>query len=335
MSRSTSSSNVTSEELKAMVGKRTLDQPVLDMSPYIDRLVQTYGDRILGIFMYGSMLSEVTKSSTSFPDFFVVTDSYHNVFRKLSHRILAYPLPPHIYHLRLNEADRCKYNLLALRRFQRETSKRAADVYIFGRFGKRVSLLYARDEKAQKDLINCCFCAMRTVAWWSARGIGDEPFDETQFTLACLNLSYAGETRVEATSKVPKLFASEQSFYMRIYPALLRELVATTRWVRLRPDGRYELYGSSVARRLRNARFQWFLKLSRIRGILRWPKFLVTVDEWVDIILAKIERTKGIKLDPTPAARRHPLIFGWPYLFRLIRAKAIGSSKTLPEKQFK
>ena len=332
MSRSRSTTSISDEKLRALVTERTLAQPALDMSPYIDRIVGIYGEKILGIFMYGSMLSEVTKSTTSFPDFFVVTDGYRKVFRKLSHRILAYPLPPHIFHLRLSDTDRCKYNLLALRRFQRETSKRAMDVYIFGRFGKRVSLLYSRDKKAQKDLIDCCHSAMRTVALWSARGMGYEPFDEKQFTLACLNLSYAGETRVEATSKVPKLFASEQNFYMQMYPALLRELSETTHWVRRRTDGCYELYGNSSARWLRSKRFQWFLKQSRTRGILRWPKFLVTVDEWVDIILAKIERTKGIKLDPTPRARRHPLIFGWPYLFRLIRAKAIGSSKTIPEK---
>jgi hypothetical protein len=332
MSRSKSTKPISDEKLKAIVAKRTLEKPALDMSPYIDRILEIYGNKILGIFMYGSMLSEVTKSATSFPDFFVVTDGYSKVFRKLSHRVLAYPLPPHIFHLRLNETNRSKYNLISLRRFKRETSKRAGDVYIFGRFGKRVSLLYARDDKARRDLIDCCMSAMRTVACWTARGMGDQPFDEEQFALACLNLSYAGETRVEAASKVPKLFSSEQSFYMQVYPALLRELVNTTSWVRRRTDGRYELYGSNATRRLRSERFKWFLKLSRIRGILRWPKFLVTVDEWVDIILAKIERTKGIKLDPTPRARRHPLIFGWPYLFQLIRAKAIGSSKTMPER---
>jgi hypothetical protein len=327
-----STRRISDDKIKALVAERTLAQPALDMSPYVNRIVHIYGEKILGIYMYGSMLSEVTKSTTSFPDFFVVTDGYHKVFQKLSHRILAYPLPPHIFHLRLNETERCKYNLLALHRFQRETSTRAADVYIFGRFGKRVSLVYSRDQQAQKDLVDCCVSAMRTVALWSARGMGFEPFDEKQFTLACLNLSYAGETRVEATSKVPKLFTSEQNFYMQVYPALLREFSETTHWVRQRADGRYELSGNSIARWVRSKRFQWFLKRSRIRGILRWPKFLVTVDEWVDIILAKIERTKGIKLDPTPAARRHPLIFGWPYLFRLIRAKAIGSSKTIPEK---
>jgi hypothetical protein len=53
----------------------------------------------------------------------------------------------------------------------------------------------------------------------------------------------------------------------------------------------------------------------------------------VDIILAKIERTKGIKLEVTPRQRKHPLIFAWPHLFRLMKAGAIGSSKNPPDKK--
>ena len=51
----------------------------------------------------------------------------------------------------------------------------------------------------------------------------------------------------------------------------------------------------------------------------------------VDIILAKIERTKSIKLKPSEMTRRYPLLLGWPYFFQLLRAGAIGSFKTAPK----
>ncbi len=320
------------EELRTRVEERTLAQPATDVVGFVEKILQRYGGKVMGIFMYGSVLSSVTKSATSFPDFFVITDGYRRVFSRMSHWLLAYPLPPHIYHLRLDENRRCKYNLVSLRRFRRECSRRAKDVYILGRFGKRVSLVYARDERARAKLVDCCFSAMSNVVPWALRGM-NQTFDETEFTLACLNLSYAGETRVEATSKVPKLFESERELYMQVYPQLLNQHPRAMKMADKLEDGRFRPAGGRLVRRLRRLRLWWFLKRSRVRGILRWPKFLVTVDEWVDIILAKIERTKGIRLEVTPRQRRHPLIFAWPHLFRLMKAGAIGSSRNPPEKK--
>jgi hypothetical protein len=320
------------EELRTRVEERILAQPAADIGAFVEKILQRYGNKVTGIFMYGSVLSSVTKSVTSFPDFFVITDGYRRVFSRMSHWLLAYPLPPHIYHLRLSDEQRCKYNLVSLKRFRRECSRRAKDVYILGRFGKRVSLVYARDEEARQKLVDCCYSAMTNVVPWTLRGM-DKDFDETEFALACLNLSYAGETRVEATSKVPKLFESERDLYMQVYPTLLNQHPTAMKLADKHADGRFRPSGGGFVRWLRRVRLWWFLKRSRIRGILRWPKFLVTVDEWVDIILAKIERTKGIKLEVTPRQRRHPLIFGWPHLLKLMKAGAIGSSKNPPDKK--
>jgi len=319
------------EEIRKAVRRRTLEISRPDILPFVETILRLYGNKVVGIFMYGSMLSSVTASTTSFPDFFVVTDGYRRVFRRLSHWLLAYFLPPHIFHLRLDERRRCKYNLISLGRFRRECSRRAKDIYILGRFGKRVALVFARDEEARTRLTDCCFSAMSNVVPWTLRGMR-EPFDEQSFTLSCLNLSYAGETRVETTSKVPKLFESERDFYLDIYPALLAKLPLARKMAVKSEDGLYHPQGGSFARAIRRLRYRWFLKKSRIRGILRWPKFLVTVDEWVDIILAKIERTKGIKLQLTPRQRRHPLIFGWSHFFRLLRAGAIKSASSRPDR---
>jgi hypothetical protein len=320
------------EEIESKVHQRTQDAPAANIRPFVEKILQRYGNRVVGIFMYGSVLSKVTAAADSFPDFFVITDGYRRVFQRMSHWILAYPLPPHIYHLRINEQLHCKYNLVSFGRFRRECSKRAKDIYILGRFGKRVSLVYARDEDARKKLLNCCFSAMMNVVPWTLRGM-DRTFDETEFALACLNISYAGETRVEASSKVPKLFEAEKSLYMDVYPNLLEQHPKAGKLVKKTEDGRFVPAGGKFVRWLRRLRLKWFLKRSRIRGILRWPKFLVTVDEWIDIILAKIERTKGIKIIPSPRARRHPLIFAWPHFFRLIKAGALGSSKKPPDRK--
>jgi hypothetical protein len=312
-------------DIQRIVADKVLEPPQVDVGAYVEAIADRYGDKLVGVFMYGSMLSQVTAAADSFPDFFVITDGYAGVFDDWRHRASAYPLPPHIYHLRLDDGRHAKYNLVSLQRFRRETSRWASDIYILGRFGKRTALVFSRDAAAQRELTACCFSAMANVAVWTLRGMS-EAFDDEAFTLACLNISYAGETRVEAGSKVPKLYRAEADFYDAVYPQLLRRWPACRRLAEPTAHGCYRPSGGEGERWLRRQAFEWFLTASRVRGVLRWPKFLLTVEGWVDIILAKIERTKGIRLDPSPAARRYPLLLGWPHFFRLLRQGAIGAT---------
>ncbi len=316
------------EDIRKIVRDKTRELPTLDYREFLDIILSRYPGRVLGVFMYGSVLSPVTKSQTSFPDFFVVTEGYRKVFRKFSHWLLAWVLPPHIYHLTAPSGGHCKYNLVSLRQFRRQCSARAHDIYILGRFGKRVSLIWSRDEQAAQLLCECLFQAARGVALWTARGLR-EARDGEGFAMDCLNLSYRGETRVEAGSKVEKLFQAEKPYYLSLYPALAAADERVSRLL-IAGDGGTVMPRRGFLAAWRRLRLRWFLKKSRIRGIMRWPKFLVTVEGWVEIILAKIERTKGIKIELTEKERRHPLIYGWPHFFRLLKAGAIRSASDKP-----
>ncbi len=310
-----------------LVRERTLDGPADAVKDFTEAIRKTYGDEhLIGIFMYGSMLSQVTSTSTSFPDFFVITDGYKNIFKRWSHSISARALPPHIFHLQLETGKNCKYNLLSLEQFEQETSEKASDIYILGRFGKRVALVWWRDETALDKLVACSASAMDAVAGLTLMGMADE-FDLDLFILSCLNISYEGETRVEATSKVGKLFASEEVFYRKVYPELLRRHLQNRPIAAENPKNHFRRIDSLTERDEARKKLASFLKKSRMRGVLRWPKFLLTVEDWVDIILAKIERTQGIKIKPSPLQRRYPLIFGWPHFFRLLKSGAIKSAK--------
>ena len=313
--------------IQELVRERTLDSPADAVKEFTEAIRKTYGDEnLIGIFMYGSMLSQVTSTSTSFPDFFVITDGYKDIFKRWSHNISARALPPHIFHLQLESGKNCKYNLLSIEQFEQETSEQASDIYILGRFGKRVALVWWRDESACNKLVACSASAMDAVAGLTLQGMPDE-FDLDLFILSCLNISYEGETRVEAESKVGKLFASEEAFYRKVYPELLRRHLQTHALAVEKPKNQFRRIEPLEERKQSRKKLASFLKKSRIRGVLRWPKFLLTVEDWVDIILAKIERTQGIRIEPTPLQRRYPLIFGWPHFFRLLKTGAIKSAK--------
>ena len=65
------------------------------------------------------------------------------------------------------------------------------------------------------------------------------------------------------------------------------------------------------------------LRRSRRRAYLRWPKYLVTYDGWLDYLLLKLARS-GNQVSLTERQRRHPLIFALPILYRMMRTKRVG-----------
>ena len=81
-------------DLTSIVDEKTLMRPILEVEAYVDRLISRYGDKLVGVFMYGSMLSSVTASDTSFPDFFVITDGYDGIFDNLSQRYISLSTAP-------------------------------------------------------------------------------------------------------------------------------------------------------------------------------------------------------------------------------------------------
>jgi len=62
-----------------------------------------------------------------------------------------------------------------------------------------------------------------------------------------------------------------------------------------------------------------FIRRSRRLAKARWPKQMLTVDNWLELILAKYERTHGEKIELTPLQRKYPLIFAWGQFFKAIK----------------
>ena len=128
---------------------------------------------------------------------------------------------------------------------------------------------------------------------------------------------------MEAEDKVEKLYKAESDYYDNAFGLVLGEMNNF-------PWG-IERVGASNYRRPKRFLFEWwgrfslwrFIRRSRFRAKMRWPKGMVTVTNWVDYLLAKIERTQGIKLELTEKERRHPLLYGWKYFFLLKRKKAL------------
>ncbi len=267
-------------------------------TPLVDHLRGRFGKALLAVVLYGSRLDPALATDTSFFDFYLICDDYRAFYVRRRDRWLAQMLPPNIYYLELPRPDggkqTCKYCVVSLADLQAATSPAAKDFYHLGRFSKRLALLWWRDDLAREAVLGVCLQAMRTLVPFARAQAG--PNASLPAVVRCaLALSYQGEVRLEKTAeKVDALYRSAEAFYLRVWERLLTESTATADPAPL-------------------------LARSRRRAKARWPKNVLLVDNWVDILLDKIERTYGTKLELTPRERRWILILGWKHFFRLRR----------------
>jgi hypothetical protein len=316
--------------------------------PLVDRYAQHLleaqpggRDQVVAIVLYGSCLSADTRKTGAFFDFFVIVDSYRDYFARTAHAMVGPVLPPSVFytvfdgHAPRDAGDtrdtgdtggalRCKYNVISRAQFIEETGPGASDIHTLGRFSKRVGLVHARDEASRQLVLSRIESAMRTVLGLTLTRLGSS-FGFEELLLAQMGISYEGEHRVKEASKVRALLEAERAYYQAAYGALVAERVQTGELRRTAtgadgPDLELEQPGAGApAHEAARVATERFLARSRVRGVCRWPKYVLTVDNWVEIVLDKLERHNGVRLELTPLQRRYPLVFGWGHLARLLR----------------
>ena len=299
-------------------------------APYVERFKEKFPNGLLGVVFYGSMLSETTSTGTSFPDFFLVVEDYKTFYRKAFHAFLNRTLPPNIYYMNEKAQSgeetfllKCKYNVISLTHLEKEIATSDKDLYHLGRFTKRVALLYGRDETVADRLACSIHAALLSLTPYALTRMS-ERFSAIEFGKALLRLSYEGEVRVEKNEeKVEKLYEACGDYYSRLFPMLLDEFAKNRPDIRLEVDSpanaMYRLAWTAKMRSDAEKSTSRLMRRSRRRGMARWPKGILLVDNWVDILLDKVERTHGYKIELTPMERRFVLILGWKHFFRLLR----------------
>jgi len=287
------------------------------------RLEERHPRGIAAVIFYGSCLFQETRTATSVHDFYVLTDEPLRFYPKLWQAALNLGLPPNVYYTAFQDRGeelRCKYCVMSLAQFEHETSSAAHDVHHLGRFSKQFALVHARDEATRGAVERGALRAMLSLVAHSLALLPAE-FSLDEFLLQQLSLSYLGEQRVAEPDKVLKLFRAAREFYVEIYPEVLALHAALHGAPTLVAPGRYaQPHPTPRERRATEA----FLRRSRYRGVMRWPKYMATVDNWLDYALDKLERHQGLRLQLSARERRHPLLFGWPRFLELRRKGMVG-----------
>lgn len=297
-------------------------------------LLRECGPDLIAVLLFGSRLVGSEPDRHSAYDLVLVVDRYADLFRRLNaedrlHRsprlftLLSHTLPPTNISYRTEPAAPvlAKCMVLSEEHLEKALSDSAPDHFCLGRLIHRVALVHARSPTEKERMIEILAGARRTALSWVAPFV-EEPFSVEEFTRTMLQVSFSGEIRPESGTRAGEVVRSQDRFLLSVYGRLLETACQDGILVR---DGDRFRYATppSVVDRLRWRIYFWW---SRMRSTIRWFKHMLTFEEWLDYIHHKVERRMGLDIELSERERKYPLIFLWPKLVRVLRARGASAS---------
>jgi hypothetical protein len=289
-----------------------------------------FGPACAALLHYGSHAQRSDARPESAYDFFVIVDAYKSAYRALAasrglSRSPAFAarlnaiLPPNVIAIAIPELTPpapAKCAVLSQADFALAVSERARDHFTQGRLFQHVQLAFARDS-ASKDAVLAALatCRERTFAW--GRPSLPAEFDADAFLRALLTTSYAAEIRPEGADRIDALTGAQRVALAPVYAALLQQLESGNL---VRKSGPVYRLAEPVSPRER-ARWARYFRRSKRRATLRWMKYVLLYDDWLDYVVQKVERRSGTRIELSDRERRWPIIFLWPRVMRYLRSR--------------
>lgn len=297
-----------------------------DVLRTVEILRRGCGNTVVAVIFFGSHLVGTSPGRHSAADLVLVVESYAAFYRRLRsiHPMRHAPwllaavnriLSPNIISLIVpdTEGPGCKAIVITERDLASALSAHPADHFCMGRLTQSVRLVDARDEVAGTRIEEVLANARRTAVEWVPL-YRQGPFTVTDFARTMLEISYSAEIRPESGGRSAEVFRSQADHLIELYTAVLDEAVADgrlardgDRYERVRPAGRFLRW-----------RWRFYFWWSEVRATLRWFKYILTFDGWIDYLARKIERRTGLRVDVTEAERKWPFLLAWPKIFRVL-----------------
>lgn len=311
-------------QLSAQIA-RELDTPLPEpVLAFAAELRRRHGSAVSAVVFYGSCLRKRTTEGVL--DFYVIVDDYRLAYRSRALALANALLPPNVlYHEWLHEGERlrAKYAVLSARDFPRLASPRRVDCRVWARFSQPAALAFVRDEQVRRLVVqvavrSCLTLVARAASVLAGRG-ERRRFTSEELFLTGFRETYRAELRAERPETVQEVHDACADRYRAVAGLALRILAERGEFVlRQTPDG-FETLTPAV-RRWR-AGLSWRVRrpLAKLLAIAGLLKTAFTFGDWVPYVIWKVERHTAVRLEVTERQRHHPLIFGWPVVWRVLR----------------
>jgi hypothetical protein len=304
----------------AEIGQECGQQVAPELHLLSDRVRARFGDAAAAVLFYGSCLRSGDPGE-GLVDLYVLVDRYADAYDSLVLRSANACLPPNVFMLQLRTDTgrtlQAKYAVLSLADFEAGTG-RWFQSYVWGRFAQPSRLVYARDDSVRQR-VHAALAQAALTLLREALPCAPDDFDAETIWRSGLALSYGTEMRPEALDRPAQLVQRNAAYFSRLTAAAAPAVDG----MQMLAGGGYRNALSSTQRR--RGRHRWTLRRLQGRGlqVARLMKSVLTFENGIDYIAWKLERHTGHPVEVTPRLRRHPLIFGWPLLWRLLRQKRL------------
>ncbi len=313
----------------ALLVAKELEQKASGPAMALSDAIRRERSDVASVLFYGSCLRNETNEGVF--DFYVLVGRYRATYDSLALAIGNALLPPNVFYIEIDSEWgrlRAKYAVLSLAHFEREVSPSCIHPYIWARFSQPALMVYARDQHARDVATRCAAQAILTLiqrlgVFVPARG------GRQQFSLAALwqesyRRTYGAERRTESLEHVRGVYDSNVERYDSAATLALVHL-QTQGWfdrVEARGEGNcYEVEMSSTRLAWNRVRWQLSRPIARLLAVMRLLKTAFTFGDWVPYAVWKLERHSGETIELSERQRRHPLIFGWPVIWRVYLRK--------------
>jgi hypothetical protein len=303
-----------------------LSQPV---SPAVraaaGEICRRHGSALIACLFYGSCLRD-GEDEGRIIDFYAITEDYRSFYRNRLSASLNALLPPNVYYLQVlfeGQPVRAKYAVISLGHLVRGTSASAFQPSLWGRLAQPCALVYVRDDEIERQVVGALAKAVGTLAQQTLALMPGE-FTAGQLWTRAFRESYGTELRAERSNRPQDLYSAYASRYDGIVAAALPASAILAVRMAPGPLARPVIRHQARVGDRRAARVRWWLRrlLGKSLHVLRLLKAAYTFEDGLDYLLWKIEKHSGVRTQPTPWQRRHPLMAAPVLAWRLYRRGA-------------
>jgi len=294
-----------------------------------EEIEKRHAGAVSAVVFYGSCLRK-RRLEGSVLDFYAIVDSYRDAYASRWLAAANYALPPNVFFLSVGagpDSILSKYAVISWEDFERGAEGRTLHSIVWARFCQPARLAWCRDDGVRDRLAGACASAAMTMVGTALaiqRDFSSSRLDTERLWQEGFRATYATELRTERPETIRELYAADPARYDRVASLAMNELADRGELTLARDvDG-------STRVRLDVARFESLARRWRLRSraakcvyVVRLVKSALTFGDWLPYALFKLTRHTGVEVELTPLQRRHPLIFAWPVVFRLLRSQKL------------